>query len=111
MRSIVLDISDPVNPVQIGSWWIGYHHIYVRNDTAYGFDFNKGVDVLDLSDPSNILLIKNFPTQLPKTHSGWLHDNGRYLTVDHEYRPGDGPDSLGGICKSGMSVLFPMIPH
>ncbi|NOX36037.1 MAG: choice-of-anchor B family protein [Calditrichaeota bacterium] len=96
VSTIVLDISNPTQPVEVGTYGVGYHHIYVRNDTAYGFHFNKGVDVLDVSDPANIQLIMNFDPLLPKTHSGWLHDNGKYLTVDHEYAPGEGPDSLGG---------------
>ncbi len=110
MSTILLDISDPVNPVQIGYYSAGYHHIYVRNDTAYGFLFNKGVDVLDVADPSNITLIANFGTVLPKTHSGWLHDSGKYLTVDHEYAPGEGPDSLGGHLQIWDVSVLPASP-
>ncbi len=93
---LILDISDPENPTEIGGYSSTYHHIYLRNDTLWGFTFGKGVSVLDVSDLSNILLIKRFDPGLPQTHSGWLHDNGKYLTVDHEYAPGEGPDSLGG---------------
>ncbi len=93
---LVLDISDPENPVELGGYSRTYHHIYVRNDTCYGFGFGADVDILNVSDPLNIILIKHISTGLPKTHSGWLHDNGKYLTVDHEYAPGEGPDSLGG---------------
>ena len=93
---IILDISSPENPVEIGAYSRTYHHIYVRNDTCYGFGFGADVDILNVSDPANITLIKQFVPGLPQTHSGWLHDNGRYLTVDHEYAPGEGPDDNGG---------------
>jgi|GEM_PF-4072552 len=81
---IALDISDPVNPVELGTWYRTYHHIFVRNDTLIGFVQKGEVDFLDVSDPSNIQNIYTVENTGSKTHSGWLHDRGELLTIDHE---------------------------
>ncbi|WP_457566098.1 choice-of-anchor B family protein [Caldithrix abyssi] len=81
---IALDISDPLNPVELGTWYRTYHHIFVRNDTLVGFVQKGEIDFLDVSDPSNIQLIYTITNTGDKTHSGWLNDRGDILSVDHE---------------------------
>jgi len=81
---IVLDISDPENPVEVGTWSRTYHHIFVRNDTLIGFVQKGEVDFLDVSDPSDIQLIFNIGSTGTKTHSGWLNDAGDLLSLEHE---------------------------
>jgi len=82
---ILLDISDPVNPVQLGTYSSQYHHVLVRNDTLYGFLLNDKVELVDISDPANPKQIKLWSTRDKRTHSGWLNDSGTILTTDHEY--------------------------
>ncbi len=85
---IILDISDPVNPVELGTWYRTYHHVFVRNDTLIGFVQKGEIDFLDVSDPSNIQLLYQISNTGANTHSGWLNDAGTLLSVDHEIAGG-----------------------
>lgn len=68
---VVLDLSDPGRPTEAGRWtlpgmWTGggetpdwpadwlvkLHHVIVRDGLAYGAWWDKGVVILDVSDPS-----------------------------------------------------------
>ncbi|RMG21170.1 MAG: choice-of-anchor B family protein [Methanobacteriota archaeon] len=82
---IILDISNPVNPVELGTYSSQFHHVYVRNDTLYGFRLNDEAEVVDISDPARPVRIKIWSTGDEMTHSGWLSDNTHVLTTDHEH--------------------------
>ncbi|NOG45747.1 MAG: choice-of-anchor B family protein [Calditrichaeota bacterium] len=80
---IILDLSDPENPVELGVWGRTYHHVYTRNDTMFGFVLGGEVDFVDVSDPGSFSLITTWEAG-SKSHSGWLNDGGTILTTDHE---------------------------
>lgn len=84
----ILDIgTDPVNPVEVGSWETRYiHDVYVRNDTAYaGCISNNEFRILDVSNPASVV---NLATQSygQSSHATWLLDNtsGYMLSADEQ---------------------------
>ncbi len=103
IKHIFLDISDPLNPVELGTWHRIYHHVYARNDTMIGFVLNGEVDIVDISDPQNPVWEKNFETGA-SCHSGWLNDDGAILTTDHE--TAGGHLKLWDISQSGDPILL-----
>lgn len=103
IKHIFLDISDPLNPVELGTWHRIYHHVYARNDTMIGFVLNGEVDMVDISDPQNPVWEKNFEAGA-SCHSGWLNDNGAILTTDHE--TAGGHLKLWDITQSGDPILL-----
>ncbi len=87
MKNFLLDISDPVNPVEVSSFPGAYHHSYIRGNTLYGWYFGGGCDVLDISDFKNVFIKESFYIGT-KTHGGWLNDAGTILTSDQEFAGG-----------------------
>lgn len=72
-RILVLDVSDPTNPIEVGGWRLGDHHpdmatsglnpahdVYVQNGLAYVAWWDAGVVVLDVSDPTNPVEVAHF---------------------------------------------------
>jgi|GEM_PF-284304 len=82
----IYNIADPVNPVQAGSYQPHYYHdIYVRNDTAYAAAINgQGIDILDVSDKSNIQKLANFNYEGSGAHNVWTTEDGNYAFVGDE---------------------------
>jgi choice-of-anchor B domain-containing protein len=84
--AIVLDLSDPWNPVYAGSFTdLGYiHDGYVDNDTMYAAHINIGVfSIVDMTNKSAPVLLnfQNTPTNF--THNTWLtEDRKTILTTD-----------------------------
>lgn len=87
----ILDLSDPVNPVQTAYYSSsGYvHDVYVWNDTAYASSENT-YDLINVSDKSNPQLISQSAT-LPGiyAHSGWLTEDKRYFVACEEFNTRD----------------------
>jgi choice-of-anchor B domain-containing protein len=87
----ILDLSDPVNPVQTAYYSAsGYvHDVYVWNDTAYA-STGSTYDLVNLSNKSNPELI-NKSAALPGiyAHSGWLTENKRYFIACEEFNQRD----------------------
>ena len=87
----ILDLSDPVNPVQKSYYSAsGYiHDVYVWNDTAYVSSANT-YDLVDVTNKSNPQLISVSAT-LPSiyAHSGWLTENKRYFIACEEFNVRD----------------------
>jgi choice-of-anchor B domain-containing protein len=87
----ILDLSDPVNPVQTayygGSGYI--HDVYVLDDTAYvsGADTYDLVDVSDKSNPQRISQSAALPGIY--AHSGWLTTDKRYFYATDEFNQRD----------------------
>jgi len=75
---VVLDLSDPARPEEVGRWWlpgmrvgagevpdwgedavVKLHHAIVRGDRAYCAWWDKGVVILDVADPSAPRLVSH----------------------------------------------------
>lgn len=90
----VLDISDPVNPVQMGIvntlpglvYQPYVHDIYVDNHIAYLNCGPSGLYVIDFSDFDQPVLLGTM-TDYPQAgynHSGWLDHKGHYYYMADE---------------------------
>ncbi len=92
-----IDISDPINPVNLGGYAAdGYTHdaqvvTYSGPDTDYigkeilvGSNENKVV-ILDVTDKSNVLKVSEFDySQIGYTHQGWFTEDQRYFLLGDE---------------------------
>ena len=92
-----VDISDPLNPINMGGYALdGYTHdaqvvTYTGPDTDYvgkeiliGSNENKVV-VLDVTDKSNVMKISEFDyAQIGYTHQGWFTEDQRYFLLGDE---------------------------
>ena len=92
-----VDISDPLNPVNLGGYATdGYTHdaqvvTYSGPDTDYtgkeilvGSNENKVV-ILDVTDKSNVIKISEFDySQIGYTHQGWFTEDQRYFLLGDE---------------------------
>ncbi len=82
----VLDISNPLNPVQISTFGIECHDIFARDNMAYIAEGNSGsIGVYDLNTPTNPTLLARFP--IPASgyvHNCWLSDDNQYLITTEE---------------------------
>jgi len=94
----VFDVSDPLNPVRLGSYnnfgglSVGHvHDAYVRNDIAFLNCGNSGFALVDFSDPSGpqtLSTLTDYPFR-GYNHSGWLSDDGRYYYMADETHAAD----------------------
>lgn len=104
----IYDLSDPSLPVFVGQWNQRYCHDaqvvtwheapYAGVEVAFCFandtstSGNPGVEILDVSDPANIVTIGSINLGLPPifshpasySHQGWLSPDHRYLYVNDE---------------------------
>ena len=82
----ILDLSDPRNPVEVGSWErTSVHDIYIDRDIAYAFEGTAGIEVLDVSDPANPVSLSVFQyPALHFAHSGWATPDREFLLVNDE---------------------------
>lgn len=92
-----VDISDPLNPVNLGGYATdGYTHdaqvvTYSGPDTDYtgkeilvGSNENKVV-ILDVTDKSNVIKVSEFDySQIGYTHQGWFTEDQRYFLLGDE---------------------------
>ena len=87
---VVLDISVPAAPVEIGRFGLhGFHDVYVRDGFAYGADFRNGLlVVLDVRDPANIEVVSQASDPGGNTHNTWLSADGRTCFVTSEREAG-----------------------
>jgi len=68
----IIDISDPVNPQQVGLYQPGYyiHDCHVRGEILFAAAFFEAtMDILDISDPANPVLLNRMPYPGGNTHS------------------------------------------
>lgn len=82
---LILDITDPLFPVFVGSINNRYSHdSYVRGDTIYTSDIYEGMfSVYNITDHANPILLATQITPGQFTHNTWLSDDGQTLfTVD-----------------------------
>ncbi|UKN01832.1 choice-of-anchor B family protein [Paracrocinitomix mangrovi] len=91
---IILDVAtDPMNPIEVGSfeqWYV--HDGFVRNDTGYFSHVNDGFfSIVDLTDKANVGvtdIIGTLATSNNFTHNCWPSDDGQTLFTTDEVSNG-----------------------
>lgn len=82
----ILDISNPENPIQAGSYYGPYiHDSHIRNDTIYGSAINSGggLDIVDATNKANPTRIQLLQYPGSGTHNAWTTLDGKHvLTTD-----------------------------
>jgi choice-of-anchor B domain-containing protein len=111
---VVYSLADPDNPVEVGRWTssgAAYHHDaqivtyasgpYTGRQILFGFSESRGVDIVDVTDKSNIFLISRTPYPgVNYCHQGWTTDDQRYLYVNDE------GDELNNLVSSTRTLIF-----
>lgn len=88
---IILDVfTDPLNPIEVGTFDIWYAHDgFVLNDTAYFAHINDGFfSVVDVTNKSSPVLLGSFTTPSNFTHNIWTNSNGDYAFTTDEVSGG-----------------------
>jgi choice-of-anchor B domain-containing protein len=80
----ILDLTDPVNPIQAGRYVGPYiHDSSIRNDTIFAAALSNGLDIVDARNKANPTRIKLHQYPGAGTHNVWTTQDGRYaLTTD-----------------------------
>jgi len=87
--AIILDISDPMNPVELGVWNdFTIHDGFVRGDTLWAACLGAGAFVVDVSLPSNPVVLANWNTPNMFTHNIWPSDNNAFSFTTDEVSSG-----------------------
>jgi len=92
---IIMDVSDPVNPIKKGSWDEAYVHdivIHPRDGKYIAYaaaiyaqtGLHPGLYIIDVTDPSNPVTLHSYFAHYNMTHNCWPTDDGQYLYVTHE---------------------------
>lgn len=87
---IILDISSPMSPVEIGGFDDWYAHDgFVRNDIGYFAHINDGFfSVVDLTTPSAPVLLGTQNTPNNFAHNIWPNDQGNVVFTTDEVSDG-----------------------
>ena len=58
----IFDVIDPVNPVELGSWYSSFRidDFFISGDLAYLARWQAGMTILNISDPSTPTLVSEF---------------------------------------------------
>ncbi len=112
---IILDLSDPTKPREAGRWWypgqrigtgerselgedwlVKLHHATIRGNRAYCGWWDRGVVILDISDPSSPAMVSqlSLPHEVSRSTHTALSIPGRDLLVTTEERIADGCDGV-----------------
>ena len=118
--ALILDLSDPWNPVHVGTFDDYYiHDGYVRNDTLWAANINDGhFSIIDVSDKTNPVEIVNQTTPVNFAHNCWLSDDSKYIFVTEE-KPGapitsydiSDPNNITELDQYFSSLSENVIPH
>ena len=74
--AIILDISNPMSPVELGIWDDHYiHDGFVRGDTLWAGCLEAGVFVVNVSNPSSPSVLSNWDTPSEFAHNVWPSDD------------------------------------
>ncbi|MEW5798653.1 MAG: choice-of-anchor B family protein [Bacteroidota bacterium] len=96
----IMDISDPLNPLQVGSYGKGstpyVHDAIIRNDTLYAAAINSGrMDIVDFTAKGHYtqnttakIVSKTTTAPEGRTHQAWLSEDGNYMFVATEVTGG-----------------------
>src|SRR6185503_15148171 len=79
---IMYDLTaDPMAPVEVGEFDNWYcHDCFARGDTLYAAHIYDGFfSVVDVSDPSNPVILGTQSTPSNFTHNVWLDDSGDHI--------------------------------
>jgi|GEM_PF-2989085 len=96
---VVLDLTDPVNPVVVGSYQEEYvHDCFVKNDTIYAAAiYGIGLDILDATNKANIKRVNLVHYPFAGTHNTDVSADGKYVFTTDEIN-GD-PNMMGNIVR------------
>ncbi len=96
----MIDISDPRNPVEVGTWGLPksanqktLHDVIVQDGYAYLSYWDDGVIMLDVGagthggTPTRPVQVSQFKYPIGNSHTAWRH--GRYLFLGDEIFPPD----------------------
>mgnify|MGYP000678162971 CR=1 FL=1 len=87
--AIILDISNPMAPAELGVWNDFYiHDGFVRGDTLWAACLEDGAFVVDVSVPSNPVILANWDTPSEFAHNIWPSDDNRYCYTTDEVNSG-----------------------
>ncbi|HAX49538.1 MAG TPA: choice-of-anchor B family protein [Ignavibacteria bacterium] len=85
---VILDISDPENPVKRGNGPAPYSHdCFIKNDTVYAaniYNPNSKMSIISVTDKDNPVLVGQFSYPNPVCHNVWFSDNRRWLLTTDE---------------------------
>ncbi len=86
----ILDLADPVNPVEIGSWGTRYiHDITVKDNLAYFAEIYSGIhEIVDATDPANLQVLSTWSTPTHFTHNSFPNEDFSLLVTSDEVNPG-----------------------
>jgi len=84
--SIMLDLTVPLAPVELGRYNDFYlHDGFVRGDTLWGGAINDGfMTVVDVSNPAAPVTLATQATPSTFTHNAWLSDDGNTVYTTDE---------------------------
>ena len=84
--ALILDLSLPEQPQQVGAWTETYwHDVVALRDTVYGSAmFDGAVEIVDATDKSQLKLITKVTYPDAFTHNAWMTDDNRYLSQTDE---------------------------
>jgi hypothetical protein len=86
---IILDLSNPMDPVEIGQWNDHYiHDGFVRGDTLWASCLEAGTFVIDVSNPSNPVTLTSWDTPSQFGHNVWPSDDNAYCYTTDEVESG-----------------------
>ena len=87
---IMLDLTDPKSPQEIGLFDLFYlHDGVVRGDTLWGSAIFDGFfAVIDVADKTVPILMQTKETPSNTSHNAWISDDGKYLYTTDEVSNG-----------------------
>jgi choice-of-anchor B domain-containing protein len=82
----VISLADPVNPVQLSTFGLECHDIFVRDNVAFVAEgYSGSIGIYDLSNPAAPALIQRHNIPSPGyVHNVWVSDDGNYMITTEE---------------------------
>jgi hypothetical protein len=86
MGAIICSLEDPWNPDFVGQYQLNYlHDGHIRGDTLWGSEIYQGqFSVIDISDPTQPVLLATQPTPGTFNHNTELSKSGQFLFTTDE---------------------------
>lgn len=96
---VVMDLTDPVNPVKVGEYQTQYvHDCVIKDDTIYAAAiYGQGIDIIDATNKANMkrVSITNYPYS--GTHNTDVSPDKKYVYSTDEIN--SSPDQNGNILR------------